>query len=141
MSFTKPIYSKSEVLKLAGISSSQFNNWMIRGLIPRSALGFELVKITKARYSALIPAYCRLITYHTGPQRKPYVEMLKKVFKQVAKQNEFNERMVIAIDGFGKGKDCGLFENSQIAFRLFSRQCAIVPVGHIIKQHLEEINE
>jgi hypothetical protein len=141
MSFTKPIYSKSEVLKLAGISSSQFNNWMIRGLIPRSALGFELVKITKARYSALIPAYCRLLTYHTGTQRKPYVEMLKKVFKQIANQNEFNPKMVIAIDGFGKGKDCGLFENSQVAFQLFSRQCAIVPVGHIIKQHLEEINE
>jgi hypothetical protein len=141
MSFIKPIYSKSEVLRLAGISSSQFNNWIIRGLIPRNALGFELVKITKARYSVLIPAYCRLLTYHTGPQRKLYVEMLKKVFEQIAKQNEFNQRMVIAIDGFGKGKDCGLFENSQIAFQLFSRQCAIVPVGQIIKQHLEEINE
>ena len=140
MNLTKPQYSKGQVLEMAGISSAQFNNWMIRGLIPRYDLGFELVKLTKAKYSLLTVAYCHLLTYHTGPNRKLYIKTLKQLFEQVAKQNDFNHEMVIAIDGFGKGKDCGLFENSQIAYQLFSRQCAIVPVGQIIK-HFKEISK
>lgn len=139
MNLTKPQYSKSQVLEMAGITNGQFQNWTLRGLIPRSTLGFKLVKLTKAKYSLLTVAYCRLLAYHTGPNRKLYVQTLKQLFEQVAKQNDFNHEMVIAIDGFGKGKDCGLFENSQIAYQLFSRQCAIVPVGQIIK-HFKEIS-
>jgi hypothetical protein len=139
MKLTKPQYSKSQVLEMAGITNGQFQNWSLRGLIPRYDLGFELVKLTKARYSPLIVAYCRLLTFHTGSDRKLYVQILKKLFKQIAQQNDFNHEMVIAISGFGKGKDCGLFENSQIAYQMFSRQCAIVPAGQIIK-HFKEIS-
>lgn len=137
MKLTEPKYSKAEVLENAHISSAQFDNWMLRGLIPRSILGYHLFKLTKAKYSILVIAYCRLLAYHQGQNRKLYVETLKRLFKQVAETNEFNERMVIAIDGFGKGKDCGLFENSQIAYSLFPQQCSMVPAGQILKSYIQ----
>jgi hypothetical protein len=139
MSFTKPIYSKSEVLELAGISSSQFNNWMIRGLIPRSALGFELVKITKARYSALIPAYCKLMTYHTGHNRKQFIKELNKAFDQFISTETCSEHLTIGIAKFGNSADCGLFQNEGQAYALCPKDSVFVPVGRVIKQFIENL--
>ncbi|AEF03716.1 hypothetical protein ambt_10970 [Alteromonas naphthalenivorans] len=132
MKLTETKFTKAEVLYHANVTSSQFNNWVLRRYIPRLELGFKLESLTRAKYSVLIIAYCRLLNYHTGPRKSAYVALLKQAFIKIAKTDEFNPDFVFAIDGWGKAKDCGLFENSQIARQLFSRQCAIVPAGKTI---------
>ncbi|AEE23508.1 hypothetical protein Glaag_2567 [Glaciecola sp. 4H-3-7+YE-5] len=145
IAFTKPMnlteakFTKSEVLENSYVTSAQFNNWVFRGLVPRLELGFKLESFTRAKYSLLVIAYCRSLAYHTGPRKGDYVKILKQVFRQVAQSGEFNSKLVIAIDGFGRGKDCGAFENAEIAKKLFSRQCAIVPVGKILTNYIEAL--
>ncbi|MFY0667319.1 MAG: hypothetical protein JXQ95_04750 [Alteromonas stellipolaris] len=129
MKLTETKFTKAEVLHHANVSSTQFNNWVLRGYIPRSVLGFKLESLTRAKYSVLIIAYCRSLNYHTGPRKSAYVALLKQVFSDIAQTGEFSPDFVFAIDGWGKAKDCGLFANSNIARQLFSRQCAIVPAG------------
>lgn len=138
MNLTKPQYSKGQVLEMAGISSAQFNNWMIRGLIPRKTLGYELVKITKAKYSVLVLAYCKLLAYHNGPNRKQYIQLLNKAFEQVLADGECNEHLTIGIAQFGRSSDCGLFQNEGQAYALCPKDSIFVRVGKVIKLFIEE---
>lgn len=136
MKLTDPKYTKSQVLKMTGISSAQFNNWMFRGLVPKHDLGFELVNLTSAKYSILVIAYCHGLKYHRGQNRKLYISLLKQIFKQIENES-FDHQIVIAIDDIGKGKDCMVFESYQTASKRLGSKCAIVPIGKIIKHYLD----
>ena len=137
MKLTDPKYTKSQVLKMTGISSARFNNWMFRGLVPKHDLGFKLVNLTSAKYSILVIAYCHGLKYHRGQNRKLYISLLKQIFKQIVNDKNFDNQMVIAIDAIGKGKDCAVFESPQTASKRFGSKCAIVPIGKIIKHYLD----
>lgn len=138
MTLITPQLQKSELLRLTGISSTTFNNWRLRGLIPFNDLGFKMESLTRYKYSVLLAAFCKSLSYHTGSDRKLYVKTLKDLFIQISKQNDFNDSLVIAISGWGKGKDCGVFEDFQTAMTLCPKQCSYVPVGKIIKQYMEQ---
>jgi hypothetical protein len=76
--------------------------------------------------------------YHTGQNRKEYIELLKDVFRKVAARGDYNWEMVIAINGWGKSRDCGLFDSHCAALRKHPYQVVIVPLGEIITRSLKE---
>lgn len=140
MSLIEPKILKNELLALSGVSSTNFNNWRLRGIIPFDELGCKRESLTRFRYSVLTAAYCKAMTYHTGQKRGRYVRELKNLFIDISKQTDFNEHVVIAISGWGQGKDCGVFDSLANAMILCPRQCSYVPVGQIIKNYIGEIN-
>lgn len=139
MDLTTPLLTKAELLKLAGIPSTTFNNWRIRGLIPLKALGCEKVSLTTCKYSHLVAAYCAALSYHTGSKRKQYVDVLKSEFSSVAKDGYCPENLTIAISAMGKGPDCGAFENYGEALRYGGNQCLYVNFGQLIQKAAEHM--
>ena len=85
MDLTKPLLTKSEMLKLAGIPSTTFNNWFARGMIPLKELGCVRENLTTYKYSHLTAAYCAALSYHTGKKRGEFIEVLKSLFVVVAR--------------------------------------------------------
>lgn len=133
MRITDPILSKSEVIDLAGITSTQFDNWRRRFLIPFSLLGRERQSLTTSKYSFLVAAYCRALSFHKGSKRNNYIQILKGVFRQFVELGGVNSKAVIAIADYGRGADCGLFESFLIADNR-TKNTAKVPVGEIISE-------
>ncbi|WP_296052300.1 hypothetical protein [uncultured Alteromonas sp.] len=133
MNITKPLLTKSELLKLVGIPESTFNNWFIRGFIPLKELGCVKVSFTSYKYSHLTAAYCAALSYHSGRKRSKYIEVLKSVFGGIAKEGSFPEGLTIAISSMGKGQDCGAFENYGEALRYGGNMSLYVNVGKLIK--------
>ena len=134
MDLTKPLLTKSEMLKLAGIPSTTFNNWFARGMIPLKELGCVRENLTTYKYSHLTAAYCAALSYHTGKKRGEFIEVLKSLFVVVARDGFFSEGLTIAISSRGKGKDCGVFDTYGEAQRYGGNLSLYVNVGRIIKQ-------
>ncbi len=136
MDFTAPIYSKSEILTKASIPNTTFNNWRIRRLVPFGDIGIKKESLRTHKYSPLVLAYLICLKYHTGSNRRQYVETLKQVFRDLASHKQLNEELVIAISGWGAGADCGVFKDHATALSIGKRQSSYVHVGMIIKQSM-----
>jgi hypothetical protein len=138
MELTTPQYSKAELLKLTAVQSTSFNNWRLRGLIPLKQLGVERVNLRHHTYSPLVAAYCRLLSFHKGTNRKQYIKCLNEIFEEVIATKEINEHLTIAINNFGTAADCGVFESSGLAMQICPRNAALIPAGQIIKLYTED---
>ena len=140
MKVTTPILTKSELIEMAGITSSQFDNWRRRFLVPFSLLGRERVSLTTSKYSYLTVAYCKALSYHRGNRRSEYILMLKGVFNQYIEIGDINSDAVIAISDYGKGSDCGLFP-SFLAAENRTLATAKVPIGKIITEYISKVEK
>ncbi len=132
MELKTPLLTKSELLEITGIPSTTFTNWRLRNHIPFGVLGVKRLSLTRWKYSFLVAAYLKALAYHTGQNKSEYISLLKDVFRQIARQEDFNHLMVVTLSGWGKGKQCALFQNEGIA-RSVSRQAAFVPLGAILE--------
>lgn len=134
MLLTKPLLTKSELLEVAGITSTTFNNWRLRGLIPLSVLGCEKLSITRFKYSYLVAAYCASLSHHTGPNRREFVKLLKETFSGIAKDGFYESDSLIAISANGKGSDCGYFSNTGYALQYGGDQTLKVNIGETLSR-------
>lgn len=132
MDLKTPRLTKSELLEITGIPSTTFTNWRLRNHIPFGVLGVKRLSLTRWKYSYLVAAYLKALAYHTGQNKSEYISLLKDVFRQVVRQEDFNHLMVVTLSGWGKGKECALFHDQWIA-RTVTRQTSIVPLGAILE--------
>jgi hypothetical protein len=137
MKLTEPVLNKAQLLKVAGITSTTFNNWCLRGHIPLAQLGCEKVSLTRYKYTFLTAAYCALLSYFRGNKRKIYLRMLKSFVCGVAKDGYYNDNATIAIANSGKGPDCGIFDNYGAALDMRNLDVIYVDAGKILNKALE----
>lgn len=132
MILAKPVLTKAELIEVAGIPSTTFNNWRIRGRIPFNDLGVKRESLTRWKYSYLVAVFCSALTHYSGKNQKAYIQTLNDFLCKVAMNADFAPNATLVISNHRSVSGCGIFDNYGLALNYGKTDDFYLSIGEIL---------